>query len=82
MERVAMGAEGPTAGIIGLSFMDGKYIGDEGRNRGKQFCQHFNRAQIAFPGASCSDTSPHAAMLRAIGAKSLPRVPKAILPRT
>ena len=50
-ERVAMGAEGPTASIIGLSFMDGKYIGDEGRNKGKQFCRHFNRAQTAFPSA-------------------------------
>lgn len=29
-----MGAKGPTAGIIGLSFMDEKYIGDEGRNKG------------------------------------------------
>ena len=46
-----MGAEGPTAGIVGLSFMDGKYIGDEGRNKGKQFCRHFNCTQTAFPSA-------------------------------
>lgn len=46
-----MDARGPIADIIGLNLMDGKYIGDEGRNKGKQFCRHFNHAQTAFPSA-------------------------------